>query len=388
MKKIICLLLTAAMLLSIVGCGGAGSSVSGPASTPGSEAASEPESESEPEPEPESGIVARDEYPANLFHGIYALEERDGPYGHPMAGGGTFVPIRFSHERIDAYKSYNKTAKIAAPYYNCTSGVQMDFYTDAETITFHYSVTDGFYDRDPEHPVDSFCIFENGEYKTSQEVEKGVSGDITYTRESSDAESRITIVFPNYHGISLSSLELGNTRPIDDYEHRILFLGDSITQGLFADKPSDSYVIQMCAALNAESMNLSVGGEIFRSEALDEDVNFDPTYIVVALGTNDFYGGIPATTVEENAFDYLTVLKNIYPGVPITVISPFSSSIIDVRDAVRYAAEDTGCHFIDGPSLIAPAGGRWHADNVHPSTAGFNAITEALTPILREQLGA
>ena len=365
MRKIISLFLAALMLLTVVGCGGTATE-----STP-----------SEPE------VVDPNAYLSELFHGVYKLEEREGAYGEPKIGGGAFIPMRFSAERMDDYVTYNESAKIKAPYYECTPGVRMDFYSDAETVSFHYTVTAGFFDGKSEYAVDTFNIYENGEYKSSQKVVKGVAGDVVYKRKSAEAESRITIVFPGYHGVSLSMFQLGNTRPVEDYDHKILVLGDSISQGLFAEKPSDNYVHQVCTALNADYLNLSVGGEIFRSAALDDDIPFQPTYILVALGTNDYYAGITAGNVRLNAEGYLNRLKEIYPNVPITVISPFGNFSADYNAAIEAAATTHNCHYVDGTTLISRSANSWNADLVHPSTAGFNEITAALTPILQQQLG-
>jgi lysophospholipase L1-like esterase len=363
MKRSLPLLLSLLLLLSVAACG-----TNTPASMP--EVIEDPNA-----------------YLSDLFHGIYKLEEREGAYGEAKIGGGAFIPLRFSHERIEAYESYNMTAKIAAPYYECTTGVRMDFYTDADTVSFHYTVTDGFFDSNSEYATDTFNIFENGEYKSSQKVVKGVAGDVFYSRKSTEEESRITIVFPSYHGVSLSRFDLGNTRPVEDYDHKILVFGDSISQGLFADKPADGYVHQVCTNLNADYMNLSVGGEIFRTAALDEEVNFDPTYIIVALGTNDYYGGVTVDDVQTNAVSYLIKVKKIYPDIPITVIAPFGNFSADYNAAIIGAAQATECHYIDGTTLISHSPSSWNKDRVHPATPGFAEIAAALTPILQEKLG-
>lgn len=363
MRKIISLILSVLLLMTVVGCG----------------------SSSQPSSEPE--VDDPNAYLTDLFHGIYKLEEREGAYGEPKIGGGAFIPMRFSNERIAAYEKYNKTAKIKAPYYDCTAGVRMDFYTDADTISFHYTVTTGFFDGNSEYAVDTFNIFENGEYKTSQEVKKGTPGDVIYSRKSGEAESRITIVFPGYHGVCLSQFSLGNTRPVTDYAHKILVFGDSISQGLFADKPADNYVHQVCTALNADYMNLSVGGEVYRMNALDDEVNFDPTHIIVALGTNDYYSNVIPGKIKANANTYLQKIKELYPDVPVTVIAPFGNIPTDYYEAIKEVADPLGYDTIDGTTLISKKADSWYKDNVHPSTAGFNEITASLTPILQQKLG-
>ena len=366
MKKLIGVMLALCMLVIVVGCGATSSS-----------APSEPDAVNDP-----------NAYLAELFHGIDKLEERDGAFGEVKIGGGSFVPMRFSHERLAAYEAYNETAKIKAPYFHCTVGVRMDFYTDASTISFHFSIIDGFFDGKPEYAVDTFNIFENGEFMKSVDVVKGSASDLTYTRTSTEPESRITIVFPGYHGVSLSNLQLGNTRPVEDYEHKILVFGDSISQGLFADKPADNYVHQVATALNADYMNLSVGGEVYRADALDENINFEPTHILVALGTNDYYSNMTPAKVKNNADAYFEKLSAIYPDIPVTVIAPFGNIPDVYYENIKEAATPYGYDVIDGTTLISKKVSSWNQDNVHPSTLGFNEITAALTPILQEKLNS
>ena len=69
---------------------------------------------------------------------------------------------------------------------------------------------------------------------------------------------------------------------------RILCFGDSISQGYDALYPSNQYTPQLAKLLDAEEYNKAIGGEIFRPElALARD-DFEPEYITVAYGTNDW----------------------------------------------------------------------------------------------------
>ena len=362
MNRVCSLLLTLCLLLGLAACGTATES-------------------SSPEPDDPNA------YLADLFHGIYKLEERDGAYGEAKIGGGSFVPMRFSHERLDAYETYNRTAKIKAPYFNCTTGVRMDFYTDAAEISFRFSVLENFFDGSPTHPVDSFDIYEDGVYQTSVPVKHGANDTLTYARKSTGSESRLTVTFPNRHGISLSSISLGNTRPYTDYDHKILILGASTDQGLFADKPSDNYVDTVCRELNADFMNLSVGGEIYRADAIDENVPFDPDLILVDLDGNTYYGGTPESELPGLVKGYLTKLQSVYPDTAITVLS----SIRDNKPAswtqtLKTAALDCGVNFIQGSSLLDQTADNFNPDLVHPNSKGFALIAQNILPLIQEQL--
>lgn len=321
-----------------------------------------------------------------LFCGIYDLEERAGSYGDPQIGGGSFVPMRFSHERIENYEQYGATAKVGTPYFNCTTGVRMDFYTDAPEISFSYVVKESFFDRSSDHPDDCFALFEDGQLKETYLVQNGTDMDLVYKREA-EGESRITIVFPNWHGIVMRNINLGNARPYDGYEHNFLFLGDSIAQGLFADNPSESWTNLVASHFNANYFNRAVGGEVFRTGSLDKDDPFKPTHIFISLGVNDFYSGVTQQELAKNCADYIMEVQEFYPDIPITLITSFNTvEPQSWTDTMLSVAEGLGCNVIDGTGFASSDADSWNVDRVHPSSKGFKEISEKLIPLIEPLL--
>ena len=94
-----------------------------------------------------------------------------------------------------------------------------------------------------------------------------------------------------------------------------------------------------------------------------------------------------ASATKSNAAAYLQKVKETYPNVPVTVISPFGSLPQDYHNSIEQATTATGCNFINGTTLISQYVSSWNKDPVHPSSAGFNEITASLTPILQQKLG-
>ena len=349
MKKVLALLLSVILLISLAACGGGVSP-----------------SESE---QPVSELEKLTE----IFKGVIRVTEEEG----------TYTPLRFSDEQL---KDYQRQPTI--PYSKCTTGVRMDFYTDAKEISFSFNLGTFGNDDNATIPQDSFDIFENGEYKESVAAShKSSVKEVTYTRTSTEAESRITILFPTRHEAKISDLSLGNYRPYTEYSHKILFLGDSITQGLYADKPSDGYVDQVSRALGADYLNLAVGGEKFRVDALGEDVPFEPDHIIIALGTNDKHQNYALISIERNATAYYEKVAQLYPNVPVTVITPFENQGDDFVESYIKVAEKFGFKAIDGRTLIPPKRENFNPDEVHPSTTGFNLIAQNLLPLLKQHMG-
>lgn len=347
MKKVLAVILSVIMLLSLAACGGTTSS------------SEEPMSEAEKLTE--------------IFSGITRMKDEDGVY----------TPLRFTDEELAAYE---KDPTI--PYSKCTTGVRMDFYTDAQEISFKFNVDNAYHDNKEDFPADSFDIYENGEYKESI-IASGSSTVrlVSYTRQSTDAESRITIVFPMRHETRIHTLSLGNYRPYTDYSKKILFFGDSITQGLFADMPSENYVDQVCRAINADYLNLAVGGEKFRFEALADNVPFEPDHIVIALGTNDKHQHYTLPEIEKNCNQYCDRITRLYPNVPVTFITPFEDQGQEHVDMYTKTAEKYGFKVVDGRTLIPAVAANFNPDGVHPSSIGFKLIAENLLPLLKQHMG-
>ena len=349
MKKFIALLLSVFLLVSLAACGGGVSP-----------------SESEPP-------VSETDKITEIFKGVIRVTEEEG----------TYTPLRFSDEQL---KEYQRQPTI--PYSKCTTGVRMDFYTDAKEISFSFSLGTFGNDDNATIPQDRFDIFENGEYQASVAAShKSSVKEVTYTRTSTEAESRITVLFPTRHEAKISDLSLGNYRPYTEYTKKILFLGDSITQGLYADKPSDGYADQVSRALGADYLNLAVGGEKFRADALGEDVPFTPDHIVIALGTNDKHQNYALISIERNATAYYEKVSQLYPNVPVTVNTPFENQGDDYVESYIKVAEKFGFKAIDGRTLIPPKRENFNPDEVHPSSTGFNLIAQNLLPQLKQHMG-
>lgn len=96
-------------------------------------------------------------------------------------------------------------------------------------------------------------------------------------------------------------------------EKKLLVFGDSITQGYDALYPSRHYVPRLGQALNAQVYNKALGGAISFPELAAARKPFDPDYVLVAYGTND-WRKIPLTDHLRRYRALLTAIRNNYPG--------------------------------------------------------------------------
>ena len=102
---------------------------------------------------------------------------------------------------------------------------------------------------------------------------------------------------------------------------KYLAYGDSITQGYDALRPSNRYAARLADFFGAEEINKANGGEIFVPPLAAMRVDFDPDYITVAYGTNDW------STTDGEAFyrdvkSFYSTLSDYYPDAKIFAITP------------------------------------------------------------------
>ncbi len=289
-----------------------------------------------------------------------------------------YFPLRFSEQRLKNYEIYP-----VIPYSRCTAGITMEFSTDAETISFDYEINKSFWNP-------TFDVYENGEYAATVECGQRIWGRFEYTKK---AEGRVDIIItlPNAAETGILNPQLGNfTTDVTGDKAKVLVLGDSISQGLYGTGSSKNWVFLLSQELDFDYLNLSVGGETFRKSALDRDVPFQPDHIIVALGTNDLFYTRYLNVMEKEADRYLEQLDEIYPDVPVTIITPFwmrnlnSAANQDFRTlflaytkVLKELGAKYGYEVIDGTELI-PNNAAYYADDVHPNEHGFAALADAL----------
>ena len=251
-----------------------------------------------------------------------------------------------------------------------TTGVRLDFWTNSPTLSYT-TLTDGKYE-----------LHIDGLLSTCQRAKKGESVSVALPTDG--MEHRITLHLPSHGeagGFSAVVLSDGATLRRHRFDHKILFVGDSITQGWNAALDTLSYAYLVSDALNAESVIQGTGGACFDAPTLCE-MDFAPDCVVIAYGTNDSNRDKSADCSEIVA-DCTAFLKkaiDLFPHARINVITPPwrtdmevpkpYGSLRRVNETVAEVARSLNLHVIDGLSMY-PADERFMADALHPNDLGF-----------------
>ncbi len=303
------------------------------------------------------------------------------------------------YEENDGYLSFSRFTKkqedflkeIWTPKEKASSSMFLEFVSDCTEISFDYKILPGssqkFYGID---------LLVNG-MNTACKFEQTDTTEGTFCAKIEETgKKKITVYFPNLAKMEIKNLTIDGSAEKVERKVKYLALGDSITQGYCTKHPSLTYVNIITEKFNTVTVNQAIGGDIFRKENLDENMDFQPDFITVAYGTNDWRRGMDLYTT---ASDYFKKLKEIYANVPIFALLPIyrntaeypvvnNLALDDARDLIKKAAEENGITVINAKNFI-PHHEDFFCDKVlHPSETGFiyygHNLYEAMKTLLNK----
>ena len=268
--------------------------------------------------------------------------------------------------------------KMPLSFIRATTGIRLEFETDAEAIVF--DAPSG----------NKFEIWVNGLFYRQLFVSPLREAGETPVVKLEKGTKKVMFALPSHTAGVLSAFSLeGATfyRPVT-YEKKILFMGDSITQGWDSAHDTLSYAYRTATTLGMDFHICAFGGGRYIPETFDV-VNFGPDIIVTAYGFNDFNSS--HRTVEENmanARGYLEQVKEAYKGCRVVVITliPAQEKGEDwyrtTRTSIETVAKEQGFEVVDGETLF-PKNPDFYADSVHPNELGFSIYAERLVSYFR-----
>ena len=303
--------------------------------------------------------------------------------------GGVFTFHRFTKKQADMYETINDF-RVKVP---ATSGVRLEFDTDADAFSFDYRI-----DIASSRRYYYFDVFVDGVMVQHFGHEGIRVAESTLTVKLTEGTHRVAVYLPCLAKAALSNVCVSDGATLTPVckSRRLLCYGDSITQGYDAKYSSQTYANLLADKLGAEMVDQGIGGEIFRPELIDPEMDFAPDIITVAYGTNDWSGQERART-EENANAFFEKLRRTYPNAKIFAVTPiwradddrvtkvgtFAEGVQIVRDA---AAAQEGVVIVEGARMVPHLREVMADKYLHPNDYGFkfyaNALYEAIKPHL------
>ena len=302
--------------------------------------------------------------------------------------GDSYFPVRFSRELLKFYEGLDEGKAVRA--HSC-AGITMEFMTDAEEISFEYRSI-AFC-----RPMVVFDFFENDVLMgTVREPDNSEKGKVTYIRQIK-GRGKVTVYLPYCVHMTFQNLKLGQWEVCGQQEKKILFLGDSITQGMTVIHPSQSFANLTARLLGMDWINQGVGGYIFHKDSLTDVEKIQADLIFVAYGTNDYFqvseGNMTLETFFQNMTGYLSTLKEKAGKTEIAVISPlWREDCVSIEDKKLFdqisqwileSCHKLGLKCMDGRTLVGHEG-ELLADGLHPNDMGANMMALNMEANLRK----
>ncbi len=244
-----------------------------------------------------------------------------------------------------------------------TTGIRLDFETDSKFLAFEVKSGGRF----------EYLI--NGVYQGTVPItDNHVKIDLA-------APCRITLCFPSHDVGVIDHAELsdGASAVRHTFDKKVLFIGDSITQGWNSGVDTLSYAYRTSFALNYDSIIQGVGGAYYHASTF-ADSGFDPDLVIVAYGTNDVNHFKTQDEMVEQLRLYLGKVKETYASSKIYAISPIwvsggseekrMGNLWESYALIADEIEKCGVEHIRGLDLV-PHERRYFADDLHPNKDGF-----------------
>ena len=304
----------------------------------------------------------------NIYFGAYSFDEKDG----------YLMSYQYTKEQIAYFKE-----AFEFWYERCTASTAktLEFTTEAKNISFDYK----FFWKGSE---DSFELCVDGLITDIRYV-KDLSEEGTIKFELPEGTKDVMIYLPADATVGIKNFEIDASVMPADKTEKVLWLGDSITQGYGPDRSAETYVSVANRLLNYDIINQGIGGYIYDKKSLMKMEGYTPDKIIVALGTNQFWAEEGRKDVEE----YYEALTGLYGNdIPILCISPiWRGDIPDARpkfikfcDEVKeIAGSYKNVTVVDGFKLV-PHLSEYYKDNLHPNCLGAETYGRNLVEVIRK----
>lgn len=289
-----------------------------------------------------------------IYFGAYEFEETDDGY---------LQAFQYSKKQIEYFKG-----ALEMWYERCTASTAktLEFRTSANKLSFDYKI---IWKGSP----DSFEITVDGLVSGIKYV-KDIMDVGTIEWELPEGEKNVVIYLPADATVLIKNFAIDAKIVPAVKGEKVLWLGDSITQGYGPLRSSNTYVSVANRILNYDIINQGIGGYVYDKNSLMKMEGYNPDKIIVALGTNQ-YGDDDMSVVEE----YYETLIGIYgKEIPTLCITPLWRGdsvdglpvLMDFCEKVRnIAGQYKNVKIVDGMKMI-PHFPEYFLDNLHPNCLG------------------
>lgn len=297
----------------------------------------------------------------------------------------------YFEETEDGYLKANQYTKAQMDYFekaflmwfercDASSAKTIEFKTAARKVSFEYKIIWKCSEDSIELAIDGLAT--EIAYLKDIDMEGSISWDMP------EGEKNVTIYLPSDATILIRNFEIDSTYESIRKNEKVLWLGDSITQGYGPLRSYQTYVSVANRVLNYDILNQGIGGYVYDKNSLMKMEGYNPDKIIVALGTNQYGDENGPQVVSE----YYETLIGIYgEDIPILVITPLwrGDNLEGVPTLEKFCAtirEIVGkyknINVVDGFKMV-PHLEEYYLDNLHPNGLGTEVYGRNLVEEIR-----
>lgn len=290
-----------------------------------------------------------------IYHGVLWYQETEDGY---------LQAFQYTKEQNEYFE---KVSDFWFERCTASSAKTLEFTTAATFCSFEYKILwTGSLDS-----VELWIDNQAMEICYLKDIEK--EGTISFKLPESPEPKNVTIYLPADGTIVLRNFEInGEFEPVTKKE-KVLWMGDSITQGFGPLRSAHTYVSVANRLLNYEVLNQGIGGYVYDKNVLMQMYDYKPDKIIISMGTNQF-----GTESMEGIEEYYKLLKEIYGDTPVLCILPLwrgdvpngEPTLIKFCANLKKIAEQyDNITIVDGFKLV-PHLPEYFIDNLHPNCLG------------------
>lgn len=297
----------------------------------------------------------------------------------------------YFEETEDGYLKANQYTKAQMDYFekaflmwfercDASSAKTIEFKTAARKVSFEYKIIWKCSEDSIELAIDGLAT--EIAYLKDIDMEGSISWDMP------EGEKNVTIYLPSDATILVRNFEIDSTYESIQKNEKVLWLGDSITQGYGPLRSYQTYVSVANRVLNYDILNQGIGGYVYDKNSLMKMEGYNPDKIIVALGTNQYGDENGPQVISE----YYETLIGIYgEDIPILVITPLwrGDNLEGVPTLEKFCAtirEIVGKYknikVVDGFKMV-PHLEEYYLDNLHPNGLGTEVYGRNLVEEIR-----
>ncbi len=300
-----------------------------------------------------------------------------GAYSFRETEDGWLQAFQYSEEQMAYFRAVSDFW-----YDRCMASTAktLEMTTDARAVSFEYRFI-------WEGSQDSFELAVNGQITDIRYVrELPKAGKLAWTLP--EGSKNIVIYLPVDATVLIRGFETDGTAVPARKKEKVLWLGDSITQGFGPLRSGQTYVSVANRILNYDIINQGIGGYVYDRKSLMRMEGYVPDKIIVALGTNQF-GCETMKDVEE----YYETLLGIYGArIPVLCVTPLWRGdlpeqipvLIRFCESVKaIAGRYPNVTVVDGFTLV-PHLPEYFLDNLHPNALGTEVYGRNLAAVIAD----